>query len=354
MLRHLHRLRPAATYVAAWSPLVLLYALLLAGDASRLPTMFALAIAFRTIAFAAVLGLGARWYTRRHPWREQPDLRFAARHLLAACAYATAWSTCILLDLYFQMGSWLEVITTARGWIGWQAFYGVLLYLLIAGITMIDLAGDRTRDTEARRIEAETLRVRAELEALRGRLDPHFLFNTLHSLIVLSRLDPVRTEQALGQLSDLLRYVLDSKRGAREQVQLADELRFVRTYLALEALRYGERLRVSMDVEEDALDFVVPSLTVQPLVENAIRHAIAPRAAGGAIALSARFAADALVLTVRDDGTGDPATATTGTAGMGVGLDALRRRLGLLYGPRAHVDASSDATGFAVTVHVPA
>lgn len=352
MPHRLRWLRPTLTYLAAWSPLVVLYALLV-GDVSRLPTMQVVMVAVRTIGWAALLGLGARWYIRRHPWPEQLGLRFVLRHLSAACLYALAWSGCILLDLWLQFGNWPAVVDTSRSWIWWQAFYGVLLYLLIAGLAMSGIAGQRTRDTEARRIEAETLRVRAELEALRGRLDPHFLFNTLHSLIALARLDPVRTEQALGQLSDLLRYVLDSKRGAREQVQLADELHFVRTYLALEGLRYGDRLRVSMDVEDEALDFVVPSLTVQPLVENAIRHAIAPRSAGGAIAVSARFVADSLVLTVRDDGEANAAPAS-GTSGTGVGLDALKRRLGLLYGARARVDAARDASGFTVTVHVPA
>lgn len=352
MLRFFHRLRPALVYVAAWSPLMLFYAVLV-GSASRVSAQTAVFVALRTIGWAALLGLAVRWYSRRHPWPERVHLAFLLRHALMAVAYGVTWAALILLDIYVNVRSWDAVLAQSRDWIGWQAFYGTLLYTLIAGIAMVGIASQRARDTEVRRLEAEALRVRAELEALRGRLDPHFLFNTLHSLIALARLDPPRTERALGQLSELLRYVLDSKRGAREQVQLADELHFVRTYLALEELRYGERLRVSMDVEEDALDFVVPSLTVQPLVENAIRHAIAPRASGGAIAVSARFDADALVLTVRDDGEASSAQGAT-TEGTGVGLDALRRRLGLLYGSRARVDAARGAQGFTVTVHVPA
>ncbi|MCA0377417.1 MAG: histidine kinase [Gemmatimonadetes bacterium] len=349
MLRVYHRLRPALVYLAAWSPLVLLYAVLV-GTLARQPASQAVLIALRTIGWAALLGVGARWFSTRYAWPDRLSLTFLLQHLAAATVYAVLWSGFIVLDVYIGLGDWDAVRAQVAPWIGWQTFYGGLLYLLVAGITMAGVASRRARDIESRRIEAEALRVRAELEALRGRLDPHFLFNTLHSLITLARLDPARTEQALGQLAELLRYVLDSKRGAREQVQLADELHFVRTYLALEALRYGDRLRVSMDVEEDALDFVVPSLTVQPLVENAIRHAIAPRASGGAIAVSARFAADALVLTVRDDG---DATAAS-TAGTGLGLDALRQRLRLLYGTRARVEAARESSGYAVTVHVPA
>lgn len=349
MLRLFHRLRPMLVYFAAWSPLMLFYAVLV-GSANHVTAPIAVFVALRTIGWAALLGLGVRWYSRRHPWPEQVHIGFLLRHAGMAILYGITWATLILLDIFVKVRSWEGVFAQSRDWIGWQAFYGTLLYTLIAGIAMIGVAGQRARETEARRLEAEALRVRAELEALRGRLDPHFLFNTLHSLIALARLDPARTELALGQLSDLLRYVLDSKRGAREQVQLGDELHFVKTYLALESLRYGERLRVSMDVEDDALDFVVPSLTVQPLVENAIRHAIAPRAAGGAIALSAKFDTDALVLTVRDDG--EPLSEDT--SGTGVGLDALRRRLGLLYGARARVDALRETTGFTVKVYVPA
>lgn len=349
MIQQLRRLRPALAYLAAWSPLVLLHAVLV-GNATRMPAGRAVLVAIRIIGWAALLALGARWWSRRHPWPERLHAGFVFRHLFGAACYGLLWSTSIVLDVRASVDSWALTLDTVRPWIGWQTFFGCLLYFIIAGVTMTGVAGQRARDTEVRRLEAEALRVRAELEALRGRLDAHFLFNTLHSLIALARLDPARTEQALGQLSDLLRYVLDSKRGAREQVQLGDELHFVRTYLALEGLRYGDRLRVSMDVEEDALDFVVPSLTMQPLVENAIRHAIAPRARGGAIALSAKFDTDALVLTVRDDGE-PPSTDTSGT---GVGLDALRRRLGLLYGTRARVDALREATGFTVTVHVPA
>lgn len=352
MLRLFHRLRPTLVYFAAWSPLMLFYAVLV-GSTDRVPASIAVFVALRTIGWAALLGLAVRWYSRRHPWPEQVRVGFLLRHAGMAVAYGVTWAALILLDIYVSVGTWQGAIAQSRTWIGWQAFYGTLLYTLIAGIAMIGVAGQRARETEVRRLEAEALRVRAELEALRGRLDPHFLFNTLHSLVALARLDPPRTERALGQLSDLLRYVLDSKRGAREQVQLADELHFVRTYLALEELRYGERLRVSMDVEEDALDFVVPSLTVQPLVENAIRHAIAPRASGGAIAVTAKFDDDALVLTVRDDGDATAAQDAV-TQGTGVGLDALRRRLGLLYGNRARVDAARGAHGFTVTVYVPA
>jgi hypothetical protein len=343
------RMRGTLLYFAAWCPFALFYALLVAHTA-RVSAAVAVEASVRTVALGALLGLIVRAYAQRFPWPTTLSVRFMVYQAMGASLYTGAWAGLLLTTMWLDLRSWDRVVLISADWIGWQGFYGIVLYFVIAGLTWMGVASRRTQEMEAQRYEADALRVRAELEALRGRLDPHFLFNTLHSLMALSRLDPVRTEQALGQLSDLLRYVLDSKRGAREQVQLADEVHFVRTYLALEALRYGERLRVTIDIEEDTLDFVVPSLTVQPIVENAIRHAVAPRADGGHIALSARFDAESLILTVADDGSSMPSP----SAGTGIGLDALHRRLRLLYGTRARVDAIRGTSGFTVTVHVPA
>ncbi|BAH39380.1 MAG TPA: hypothetical protein DGD08_02225 [Gemmatimonas aurantiaca] len=345
----MHHIRSTLLYFAAWCPFVLLYAVLVAHTA-QLPTTVAIVASVRTVGLGALLGLLVRAHAQRSPWPAPLSAGFIVRQAVGAVLYAGAWAGLILVTMWLDLGSWERVAFVSSDWIGWQGFNGIVGYVVIAGLTWMGVASKQSQEMESQRHEADALRVRAELEALRGRLDPHFLFNTLHSLMALSRLDPARTEQALGQLSDLLRYVLDSKRGAREQVQLADELHFVRTYLALEALRYGERLRVSIDIEDDTLDFVVPSLTVQPIVENAIRHAVAPRADGGHIALSARFDAESLILTVADDG---PASAAP-SGGTGIGLDALHRRLRLLYGTRARVDAIHGTSGFTVTVHVPA
>ncbi len=345
------RLRGAARYVAAWSPLVVVYALLV-GASDRLPTSLAILIALQAIGAAAVFGLGVRWYLRRDPWPGHMDAAFVARHAGGALLYSIVWMAFLLGTMRLDATSWRAVLQAAAPWLGWQVFFGVALYVVMASIEWVGVSMLMARETEARRVQADALRARAELEALRGRLDPHFLFNTLHSLSVLARHDAVQTQVALGQLADLLRYVLDSKRGAREQVPLAEELAFVRAYLALEGLRYGDRLRITTTVDEDALELVVPSLSLQPLVENAIRHAVAPRAAGGSVSLSARLEDETLVLAVRDDGPGTSATADT--TGTGVGLDALRRRVALIYGPRAALETVATGAGFSVTLRLPA
>ena len=138
----------------------------------------------------------------------------------------------------------------------------------------------------------ETQLAHAQLDALKMQLNPHFLFNTLNSVTVLTRKDPRLAEQALLQFAGMLRYVLSVKRDATERVPLEDEMQFVRDYLSLEAQRLGNRLQVDWDVDEATLADPVPPLTLQPLVENAIAHGVAPRVQGGRVSIrSARSGA---------------------------------------------------------------
>jgi len=146
--------------------------------------------------------------------------------------------------------------------------------------------------------------------------------------------------------------VLDVKRSAREDVTLADELEFVRSYLSLEKLRLGDRLQVAERVDPDALDYPVPSLTLQPLVENAIKYGIASRARGGRLELAASFGDDALMLEVRDDGPGAPSDVADGAAG--VGLRAVRQALETRFAGRAELRViTAPGEGFAVVISLP-
>ena len=200
--------------------------------------------------------------------------------------------------------------------LGWKLFGGLWVYGAIAATAYAVRATARLR-------ERELAAARAELQALRAQLDPHFLFNTLHSLSALVRHDPRAAEDALERFGALMRYVLDANRA--DTVALGEELGFVRDYLALERLRLGERLRVVEEIDPEALECAVPPLLLQPLVENAVRHGIAPRRRGGTVRLIARFERDALVLEVADDGPGTAPEACDDAAGLG--LRAVRRQL---------------------------
>jgi LytS/YehU family sensor histidine kinase len=236
---------------------------------------------------------------------------------------------------------------------------GLFLYGVVAAVGHAVAVGRRLREREA----AAT---RAELHALRAQLDPHFLFNTLHSLVALARRDPAAVERGLETFGALLRYVLDAnRRGAGtptpargaagdDDVALADEMTFVRDYLTLERLRLGDRLRVVEALDDEALDCAVPPFTVQPLAENAIRHGLAPRAAGGTLRLSATVDdAGVLTIEVADDGVGcDPARPSLAS---GIGLGLVRRRLLARFGPTALMETTAaPASGFRVRIAVPA
>ncbi|MCZ8205008.1 histidine kinase [Gemmatimonas sp.] len=354
-------LRGALLYAACWTPLVLLYALLIGG-----PNNMSIGDAVHSAAFAvgvaALLGVPALWWAHRlgqgqldaNP--EGAGRQPLVAHSVAATLYAVAWSAYIVYGIREALGSWDATITQVRPWIAWQLFFGLVVYAVIAGLTWGRMVSARGRQREARLRIAEAERARAELAVLRAQVDPHFLYNALHTATALVRRDPSAAERALEQLASLLRYVLDPARGARETVPLDEELQFVELYLAIEHARLGERLRVVMEIDDDARDVHVPSLSLQPLVENAIRHGLAPQVHGGTVELRAAVRGEQLVVTVSDDGAGAPPQGNEHpTRGSGIGLDALRKRLTARYGAHGTLQVTTaPGRGFTVTVELPA
>jgi signal transduction histidine kinase len=170
----------------------------------------------------------------------------------------------------------------------------------------------------------------AQLEVLRARLEPHFLFNTLNSITVLVRRDPAAAERMLQRLSRLLRMALD--RHARAEVPLDEELSFVREYLEIQRVRFPDRLVYEFLVPPELGDAAVPCFLLQPLVENAVQHAVAVRARGGRVEIAAAREGAVLTVTVRDDGPGTDSGSRSGR--LGVGLSNTRERLATLYGNR--------------------
>lgn len=238
-------------------------------------------------------------------------------------------------------------------WHVWPYMYNVMSYALVAGIfhtVRVNAAAQRQALTAQ---QTRTLLVAAELGALRSRLNPHFLFNTLHSIIALTQRNPAAAETALFQFSDMLRYVLDTERAGVDRVTLDAELDFVRDYLELEGLRLGERLRVEWDLDPDAGGHLLPALTLQPLIENSIKHAFNPHSRPGLLRIASRRDAHGMLhLTVGDDGPGATQEAIASSGGLG--LRTIARRLELDYPERARLAvASQPGAGFTVTVTLP-
>jgi LytS/YehU family sensor histidine kinase len=212
----------------------------------------------------------------------------------------------------------------------WQLFGGTLynsFMLLSWSVLYVGIKHQQALQAERERaLRAEALAQSARLEALRYQLNPHFLFNSLNavSTLVMERRNDDATSM-IARIADLLRSTLD--RPAGDDVPLADEIDVVRRYLAVEQIRLGDRLTVDFEVDGGAARALVPPLILQPLVENAIRHALAPRPSGGKISIQAHRQDGKLELAIADDGPGIPLDFVPG-----VGLTNTRDRLRLRYG----------------------
>ncbi len=188
---------------------------------------------------------------------------------------------------------------------------------------------ERFREKELKSVQLEGQLAQAQLSALKMQLHPHFLFNTLNAISSLMHSDVEAADRMLTRLSDLLRLTLDS--AGQQMITLKEEVEFLRRYVEIEQIRFQDRLTVSIEIAPDTLDAVVPTLILQPLVENAVRHGIAPRASAGRIEVSSRKENGSLVLRVQDDGVGFNGNGTQPFK-EGLGLSNTRSRLEKLYG----------------------
>jgi sensor histidine kinase YesM len=335
-------------YIGAWIAYIMLVGLIVQADEIEAgqfdPTM--IAYAFVTTGSGGVL-LALVWPLTG--WMDRRGMKARMRfaiHLAAAIAFA-AFAHLIILSLQKGDGQSLS-------WHAWPLMYSLMSYALTAGVFQTMRANAAAQRQALAAQQAQTLLVAAELGALRSKLNPHFLFNTLHSIIALTQRNPAAAETALFQFSDMLRYVLDTERAGVDRVTLDAELQFVRDYLELEQLRLGPRLQVQWDLDPDAGDFVLPALTLQPLIENSIKHAFSPYTRPGLLRIESRRDPQAglLRLTVSDDGPG--AAQETIAASPGLGIRTIGRRLELDYAGRAALTIDSrPGAGFAACVTLP-
>ena len=217
------------------------------------------------------------------------------------------------------------------------------LQLLGRGAALISEQIEQYRESEMRRLVAQ-----AELRALQSQIHPHFLFNALNTLYGIIPREAQGARDTVLNLADIFRYFLETQ---RTYSPLDEELHIVKAYLDVERLRLGDKLRVEIEVEPAALDAPIPILSIQPLIENAVKHGIAPKPGGGAVRLEIRFdSSGALLVTVRDTGAGFGAAKSN----PGVGLQNVTRRLQLCYGADARVQIESDTSGSSVSFVVPA
>jgi signal transduction histidine kinase len=202
--------------------------------------------------------------------------------------------------------------------------------LLIAAHAGLFLRTARRENERAALLDSSHAMARAR--ALQAQLQPHFLFNTLNGIAMLTRKDPERAEEMITSLSELLRIALDGER--QPEIPLREELHFIDRYLEIQRMRFGERLKVVRSIDRDTLGLLVPALLVQPLVENAIHHGIEPRGEGGCVRITTVREDDRLVIRIEDDGVGLGHARGSTSSGSGIGLASIRERLAALYPDR--------------------
>ncbi len=204
-----------------------------------------------------------------------------------------------------------------------------IIYWMILGAWLAKQYQERLRWSELQRERTERLSTQAQLRSLRLQIDPHFLFNALNAISSEVEADPVSARNMIEHLGNLLRLTLETN--DRQLVPLFEELSFLDHYLAIQRIRFGDRLRFEEVIEEDVRHVLVPSMTIQPLVENSIRHGLSQKARGGLVRVAAGRSGERHIrITVEDDGVGLPADWTPGKS-LGLGLSITAQRLAALY-----------------------
>jgi signal transduction histidine kinase len=223
-------------------------------------------------------------------------------------------------------------------------------YGLVVVVVHITLRVQAHRAHEVALLRQAHLAAQAQLQVLKLEMQPHFLFNALHSISALIDSDPAAANDTLVLVSDMLRHAVETSRV--QEVSLREEIRTVRLYTQIQQVRFGERLVLSWDIDEEVLEAAVPHMLLQPLIENAIKHGIEAHSTAGRIAVRAMRDRDSILITIRDDGPG--CTVPSPRQGPGKGIANVRSRLSQLYAER-HVFELADAVGGGaqVTIRIP-
>jgi signal transduction histidine kinase len=312
----------------------------------------------------ALLWLGRRFPVERANWPRRVPL-----HLLLSVAFSV-FHLALESAASHGLGIFPAVMGTLRGAFAFLLLRGlhggILTYWAVQGVqwgvAYYRRFQERSREALALELHASELQsqlMRARLSAMKMQLQPHFLFNTLNAIMVLVRKQEAKQAEAmLARLSDLLRCVLEDAEA--QEVSLRRELEYLQLYLSIEQVRFGDRLRVEVSADPEALDAAVPQFGLQPIVENAIRHGVGGSPSAGQIEVRAARVGDRLELSVTDDGPGFPESESirsnggSGAAGSsepaGIGLANTRARLEQLYGKEAHLRIENGGRGGAVVI----
>jgi two-component system, LytTR family, sensor histidine kinase AlgZ len=337
----------ALLYLAAWLVFGGLLAVATAFGVGA-PLQWALAFALPMAVLLGVQSLSSWYLVRVLPAAEVPLASLMGTWLAAWLVYLLLWVSLAL--------GWAAVLRSLTG--DWRrtdtgALLPLLLFAGSAGFIIAVLGHylaatfERTREAEHRALELRIHAREAEMSFLRGQLDPHFLFNCLNSIAALLGSDTAAARRMCFLMADFFRSSL--KLGARQAIALGEELRLAETFLAIEEVRFGERLRKRFEVAPETLRMAVPPLLLQPLVENAVHHGIAHLLSGGEISVGACLRGSLLELSIENSC--DPERPAS--RGTGLGLANVRGRVEAMFGPRARLDVQAAPERFRVLLILP-
>lgn len=334
---------------------IALYGIAAIGGAALVASVFLLWRGGNTsgLAFVAALppaivfgfvGLASRYPCRAMPLRRSSTTRIAATHIASAIAAAGFWI------LIWQ--SWLRTLERTAS-IALVPDYtlllglGILLYLMAVAMHYLILEVEAAREAEDAALRYQVLAREAELKAFKAQIDPHFLFNSLNAVASLCGSRPHDARQMSQLLADFFRQTL--RLGGLDRVTLSQEIDLVARYLAIEKIRFGDRLAVDVGVDEEAGSLIVPPLILQPLVENAVRHGIASMLEGGTVRVRATSHDGTVKIVVENPADAD----RSGGKGEGIGLANVRGRLSAFSGGRGTLRAEESEGWYRVHIEVP-
>jgi two-component system, LytTR family, sensor histidine kinase AlgZ len=340
------RPRQLLLYVVLWIPLTALLVYLF--RASGLSAQEAGMLLWLLAPIYALLCLLAWYPCKATPLQTAGTVRIIVTHSVAATLISGLW---MLLAILYVSG--LVLLQPFRGLSRYPDLYklifvtGVLIYLLWVASYYVVLSLETSRQAEQRLVEARVLARDSELRALKAQINPHFIFNSLHSISALTSINPAKAREMCISLADFLRATLGM--GEKTLIPLSEELELVHRYLEVEKVRFGARLTLEETIDDAALSCVIPPLLLQPLVENAIVHGIAHLPEGGWIRMNARETDGRLTLSVENNF--DPEFKSRRRSG--IGLANVRERVEVRYGDTASFLAGPDGERFRVEISLP-
>lgn len=318
---------------------------------AEMPWALSVFVSFEVSAVYALLSIGIWQVCRRISFDRVPMPVLILLHFVIGIFTTLLWLSTITGLWYLAQGKIIFDLPEFWQTAWWQFFQGMLIYSIFVGLYYTVIYYKQYREKELQESEMKLLTRDAELKALKMQINPHFLFNSLNSINALVTQSPNQAREMIARLSELLRLSLDSR--DTTLIPLIDELTFARLYLEIESIRFGDRIEGLEDIDMDLMHVSFPSMVLQPLLENAVKHGIANHRGKGKIHISIKRI-DSWVECLVENSVGTDVAPASHSKSIGSGLENIRQRLTLIYQDQFRFEAGEIDEGlYRATVRIP-